>query len=189
VILNVPSSPAQPDASRLHPPLPYLPAAPVLRGPSASILRHLKITPHLIRTLGLQLTCLSDLSSCLTATRTESALFFPEYELPICTNTSSLPTLSFVMCFLVNVFSIFIHLMNVRYTRSYHWLSQACLPHHYAHPSERPLHLAGLVQHRGGMRRSFPGPLSSPNEHVACDHLLSIAIDCAVNFAVTIYVR
>jgi len=168
VILNAPSPPAQPDASRHRSPSPYLPAAPILRGPSASILRHLNITPHLIQILGLQLTCFSDLISCLTAARTKSAPLFPEYELPICTNTSYLPTLTVVSsCFPVNVFSIFIHLTNVRYTRSYHWLSQACLPHHYGFPSERPLHLAGPVQHRGRMRRSFPGPLSSPNEHVA----------------------
>ena len=60
-----------------------------------------------------------------------------------------------------------IHLTNVRLFLSHHWLSQACLLHHYGLPSERLLLLAGRVQHRGD-EVLFPRPsfLTSHKRHV-----------------------
>ncbi len=85
-------SPKPHDIGPLHPSLPYLPrpVVPILRGPSASIVPVWR-SPR-IRTLSLQFTC-----SCLTAAHAPSRRLFPEDELPIDPNTSSLPTLSSVI--------------------------------------------------------------------------------------------
>ena len=59
-----------------------------------------------------------------------------------------------------------IHLTNVRLFLSHHWLSQACLPHHYGLLSGRFLFLAGLVQHRGDEVLPQPSFLTSHKRHV-----------------------
>jgi hypothetical protein len=78
-----------------HPSLPYRPrpVVPTPRGPSASIVGYLKITPHSTRTLGRQLFPISTLASHAPSRR----FFLPESELPIRTNTSCLPSLTSVI--------------------------------------------------------------------------------------------
>lgn len=130
------------DTGTLSPSLPYLPR-PILRGPSVSK----KTTPHLIRTLSLQHTCLPNTSFCLTAAHAPSWRFFPEYELPIHINTSFLPTLDSVISCRQCVFDL--HTSDKRAFSPHITGSSKLAP---IRPSERLPLLVGLVQHRGVMR-------------------------------------
>jgi hypothetical protein len=173
VILNAPRHcPIPHDIGPLLPSLPYLPrpVVPILRGPSASIVRLLKIIPHMIRTLGRQLTELSFRSQLLPSRlHTPGRRFFRIMNFQSAqTRRLCRPLFRHVcrQCVLD-----LIHLTNVRVSRPYYSLSQACLPHHYGLSSERLCFWQDWFSVEA-MRCSFPGSphLSSMSPEITCLH-------------------
>jgi hypothetical protein len=81
-----------------------------------------------------------------------------------------------------------IHLTNVRVSRPYYSLSQACLPHHYGLSSERLCFWQDWFSIEA-MRCSFPGSphLSSMSPEITCSAQSSTVIDCAVTACVNIH--